>query len=141
MATRTLNSPGAQMSITNLSGQPLVAGPVFLQNGQTRSFPMKYLSNSWSYPSDIAALLTAGKISVAFDNPDLGYKALGITDPKYFSAVEAPSALSLGQVPVYASGSEPDANDVPEGFVVYITGGGTPGMYTAIGAAGSRAWV
>jgi len=142
MATRIVNSPGAQITITNRSAYPLVVDPVFLKNGQQKSFPLSYLSSSVDRAEEVKALLGLGMISVSFNNPDLGYVALGITDPNYFAAIEAPTAMSLGVIPVYTSGpggTRPDANDVPEGFTIYNTT--TLARETAIGAAGARAWV
>ena len=139
MATRIVNTPGAQMSITNRSATPLVAGPVFLQSGQTRSFPLKYVSDSWSYGESLSAMLQLGSISVSFDNPGLGYYALGVTDPNYFESVVAPSATSLGTVSVYTTALRPAPDDVPEGFQIFNTT--TAVVETAIGAFGARAWL
>jgi len=139
MATRIVNSPGAQITISNRSAYPLVVGPVFLQNGQQKSFPLSYLSSSMDRAEEVKALLRLGMISVSFDNPDLGYNALGITDPNYITALEAPTAMSLGVIPVYTTALRPDPEDVPEGFTIYNTT--TIARETAIGAPGARAWV
>lgn len=115
MAVRTINKGNQFLTITNLTAQRLAFLNGALAPGGSGDFPAEDYINRPDAAEDLAGLIEAGKITVAYS----GFAGLTLTaaQMRTLRGLE----VETNGVPIVDDASRPAVADVPVGYTVFNT--------------------